>query len=225
LITDAPGTGQSLDIIADSMRCATPGGAAAPGAVEAAADPADAGGALDFAEVYQAHFDFAWRTIRRLGVPAGQVDDVVQDVFLVVARRLPSFDPERSHPRSWLYGVITRVVLNDRRRQRRKDRPCLPLDDPSEPSLASRIPSTAPGPLQAAEEQEALRLASAILETLPEDRRELLILADLEEMPIVEAAESLGINVNTAHSRLRTARREFDEALARFRARDERRKV
>jgi len=219
LITDAGRSGQWLDIIADSMSCASPGAAAA-GAVEAAPDAA---GTLDFAAVYQAHFAFAWRTIRRLGVPADQVDDVVQDVFVVVARRLPSFDPGRSHPRSWLYGVITRVVRNDRRRQRRKDRPCLPLDDGSEPSLASRLPSTAPGPQQAAEEQEALRLVSAILDTMPEDRRELLILADLEEMPIVEAAESLGINLNTAHSRLRAARREFDEALARFRAREARR--
>ena len=182
--------------------------------------PESGAAALDFAQVYEDHFAFTWRTIRRMGVPAAKMDDVLQDVFLVVAQRLASFDPTRAHLRSWLYGIIMNVVSNERRRHRRKDQPCLPLvDDDAGAGVGERLASGAPGPQQAAETREAMRLASEILDSLPEERREILILADLEEMSVVEVAESLGLNVNTAHSRLRAARREFVEALARFHAR------
>jgi RNA polymerase sigma-70 factor (ECF subfamily) len=179
---------------------------------------------LDFARVYEEHFAFAWRTLRRLGVPSERLDDALQDAFLVISQRLSTYDPARGHLRSWIYGIVVHVVRNDRRRHRRKEAPCVPLSDSdSSPDLGERLATSAPSPSQTAEEHEALRLALSILDALPEERREVLVLADLEEMPIVEIAESLGLNVNTTHSRLRAARREFDEALARFRARSGRR--
>lgn len=177
-----------------------------------------------FAEVYAAHFAFVWRMLRRRGVRADRLDDVVQDVFLVVAQRLPTFDAKRAHLRSWVYGIAANVVSNERRRWRRKDQPLLPLstEGDSASSIAARLASPNTGPAQALEEAEAFRLAAQLLDSIPEERREVLVLADLEEMPMAEIAESLGINVNTAYSRLRAARAEFDQALARHRARAER---
>lgn len=188
------------------------------------AEPA-AEAAPTFERVYDEHFAFVWRTLRRQGVDASRLDDVVQDVFLAVAQRLSSYDPSRGHVRSWLYGITMNIVQNERRRYRRKDAPNLPLetDDDSGRNLADRLPSVTPGPGQSVETAEAMRIAWELLESVPEERREVLVLADLEEMPVVEIAESLGLNVNTTHSRLRAARREFDEALARFRAREARR--
>ncbi len=177
-----------------------------------------------FGEVYATYFSFVWRTLRRRGVREDRLDDVVQDVFLTVAQRLPTFDPERAHVRSWVYGIATNIVSNERRRWKRKDQPLLPLatDNDSAPNIETRLTSPGGGPSQALEDAEAFRLAAALLETIPEERREVLILADLEELPMVEVAESLGINVNTAYSRLRAARNELDEALTRHHARTKR---
>jgi RNA polymerase sigma-70 factor (ECF subfamily) len=177
-----------------------------------------------FGEIYAAQFSFVWRMLRRLGVREDRLDDVLQDVFLTVSQRLPKFDPERAHLRSWIYGIVSNLVANERRRWRRKDQPLLPLatDNDSSPNIDTRLASPGGGPAQALEDAEAFRLAAELLETIPEERREVLMLADLEEMPMVEVAESLGINVNTAYSRLRTARRELDEALARHHARTNR---
>jgi len=170
---------------------------------------------LPFAELYQAHFDFVWRTLRRAGVPVSTLDDAVQDAFLAIAQRLDSYDPTRGHLRSWIYGIAMNVAMNARRRHRRKDAPC--IGEAS--SVLERLPSSLPPPCEATEQSEALRLADRLLGELSEERREVLVLAELEEMSMTEIAESLGLNVNTAYSRLRAARRELDEILARHRAR------
>ncbi len=174
-----------------------------------------------FSELYSLHFSFVWRTLRRLAVREDRLDDVLQEVFLTISQRLPTYDPSRTALRSWIYGIAVNLVSNERRRWRRKDQPCVPLSTDSDSSIGigARLASPTANPAQALEELEAFRLASQLLEEIPEDRREILILADLEEMPMSEVAESLGINVNTAYARLRTARKELDEALARHRAR------
>src|SRR5262245_19722044 len=69
---------------------------------------------LSFKEVYDEHFRFVWRSLRRLGVPESDVADAVQDVFIVVHRRLGEFEG-RSKVTTWLYGICYRVA-HDRRR-------------------------------------------------------------------------------------------------------------
>jgi RNA polymerase sigma-70 factor (ECF subfamily) len=78
-------------------------------------------------EIYNEYFDFVWRNARRLGVPASAADDVVQEVFIVVQRRLSEFDG-RTQIRSWIFGILVRVVGNYRRTFLRKEARCVPLD-------------------------------------------------------------------------------------------------
>src|SRR5215510_272402 len=65
------------------------------------------------AEIYRTHFDFVRRTARRLGVEPQQLDDVVQEVFITVHRRIDTFEG-RSELRTWLYGITRRVVSGHR---------------------------------------------------------------------------------------------------------------
>ena len=168
----------------------------------------------DFDAVYEQHFDLVWRTARRLGVPESAADDVVQDTFVVLYHRLGDYDGETSM-RRWLIGILTRVVSEHRRRYRRKEAANVPHPEDSERALAS----CAPAPSADLEQAEAVRLLDALLTELDEDKREVLVLAHLEELTVPEIAELLGANVNTVYARLRAARREFDAAYARHRAR------
>jgi RNA polymerase sigma-70 factor (ECF subfamily) len=184
--------------------------------------PPDAGwsGPLDFDVVYDEHFVFAWRTARRLGVPEAAADDVVQDVFVVVHRRLGDYDG-RTPVKYWLLGIIHRVVADHRRTYWRKDAknvsPAVDKDG------VETLVSPTPAPNEQAEQAEAFRLVVSLLDELDADKREVLALAQLEEMNAVEIAECLGLNVNTVYGRLRAARQAFDAAYARHRARTARR--
>ncbi len=165
--------------------------------------------------VYEEHFGFAWRNLRRLGVPLASVDDAVQDVFLVVFRRWADFEG-RSSVRTWLFGIVLRVARDYRKSASRRARRLLFFDDirvehgPSDPDTED--------PHTLMERGEATRLLSELLGTLEENRRALFILVELEQMTVPEAASALGLNLNTAYARLRAARQDFEAALARHRA-------
>jgi RNA polymerase sigma-70 factor (ECF subfamily) len=176
--------------------------------------------ALD--RVYAEYFGMVWRLAQSLGIPASSVEDVVQDVFVVVHRRLPEFDAERASLRSWLYGIVVRVVRDHRRTFRRKGARLVPLGH--EGVDEGTVASTGPAPSELAERREAFALVCALLDQLDEDKRELLVLSELEEMTAPEIARVLGANVQTVYSRLRAARRAFDEAHARYLARSSRRR-
>jgi RNA polymerase sigma-70 factor (ECF subfamily) len=170
--------------------------------------PTEAHPRLHFESVYSDHFAFVWRMARRLGVPDASVDDVVQDVFLVLHRRLDEYDG-RASVRSWLFGILSLVVNDYRRRHRRKAAPCVP----SPPDWGSDIAaaSAEPSPAALAERSEQVALLKRLLELLDDDKRTILVLAYLEQMTVPEIAELLGLNLNTAYSRLRAAKRSFDE--------------
>jgi RNA polymerase sigma-70 factor, ECF subfamily len=160
---------------------------------------------LEFDAVYDQHADFVWRSLRRLGVLEPSLDDALQDVFLVVHRRLHEFEP-RSPLKAWLFAIVCRVARDHRRLIRRKGG----LDE-----LPAGLPDRAPGPAEQLEKLEALRLVDAVLEELDDDKREVFILVEIEELSAPEIAEALDLNLNTVYSRLRAARREFERALAR----------
>jgi RNA polymerase sigma-70 factor (ECF subfamily) len=173
-----------------------------------------------FEHIYDEHFALAWCTAQRLGVPDAALDDVVQDVFLVVHRRLSSFDGRVAF-QHWLLGIVARVVGRHRRTYWRKQAKNVPLAVDKDGIEAT--PSPMPAPSDEAEQREALRLIVGLLDQLDADKREVLVLSEFEEMTAVEIAECLGLNVNTVYARLRAARRAFDAAHARHRARTERR--
>jgi RNA polymerase sigma-70 factor (ECF subfamily) len=169
----------------------------------------------DFLAVYEELFPFVWRLARRLGVPEASLDDVCQEVFVVVHNRLRHFEG-RSSIKTWVYGIANNVVLTHRRSMRRKDAHRTEIDPESVVDLA-------PGPLDAASGAEAARIAHDLLSQLSDDKRTMLVLVDLEEMSVPEAAETIQTNLNTAYGRLRAARAELAAAVARFHARERRR--
>lgn len=161
-----------------------------------------------FGEIYEASFDFVWRSARRLGVKETHVDDVVQEVFMVVHRRLAEFEG-RSQLKTWLFGITRRVVGTYHRTARRK---------PTEP-LGDRELAATDDPEQRCSAVEGQALLHALLDELEPDKREVFVLAELEEMSGPEIAAALELNLNTMHARLRAARRDFEQALARHNAR------
>lgn len=165
--------------------------------------PVDAEPPRTLAAVYRAHAGFVWRVVRRLGVPDAALEDVVHDVFLVVHRRLPEYDG-RAAMTTWLFGIARGVAANHRRGQTRAER-----------KLAV-VPPPAPvaDPEADAARHEAAAFVRAFLDGLDEERRLLFALADIEGMKVPEIAEALGLNLNTAYSRLRATRELFQRALA-----------
>lgn len=160
-----------------------------------------------FEEVYLAHHDFVWSCVRAMGVPAHVVDDVTQDVFMVVHRRLPGFD-HRAPVRAWIFGIARNMVRKHRDRLGRS-RPHLQL-------VHGRAPS---GPEETLALREAAQAVQDFLDRLDEDKRDVFVLARLQGMSVPEVAEALDIKLNTAYSRLRAARLAFERYLSRLQAR------
>ncbi len=161
---------------------------------------------LRFEKVYEAEFDFAWRSLRRLGVPPPALEDAAQDLFVVVNRRLNEFEG-RSSLRTWIFSIAIRVAKEHARRHARQR---LPVD--LEPPQVPRPPH------ELMEQTEAVALLDRLLGLLDEDRRAVFVLAELEQMSVPEIATAIGANVNTVYTRLRAARQRFNQLLSEHRA-------
>jgi RNA polymerase sigma-70 factor (ECF subfamily) len=166
-----------------------------------------------FEDVYERHAAFVFRNLRRLGVPERSLDDAVQDVFVVVHRRLPEFEG-RSAITTWLFAIVLGVGRNHRRSQRRHAPEAPGSDEPDE--LAS---AAADRPDRKAEKAQAVRLLHTLLDELDEDKREAFVLSQLEGMTAPEIGEALGVNVNTVYARMRAANKAFEQAVLRHRER------
>lgn len=166
------------------------------------------------AAIYEEHFDFVWRNARRLGVPEASTDDVAQDVFIIVQRRIAAFDG-RASMQAWLFGILVRVVRDHHRSFRRKAARHVPLEH--EATKNGGAVAADPTPLELAERAERMRLLDRLLAELDEDKRVLLILSEVEQWTLREIAELFGSNTNTIYSRLRAAKRAFEQAYARSR--------
>lgn len=158
---------------------------------------------LRFDDLYEQHVDLVWRSLRRLGVPDANLEDAVQDVFIVVHRRLGEFEG-RSSLRTWVFGILYRVASDHRRSVRRKGD-----HEPLDAALADAQPL----PDAVLEAGESLRALDAALQRIDPLRRAVLVMADIEGMTAPEIAEALGIKPNTVYSRLRVARQELELAL------------
>ena len=165
---------------------------------------------IDLTAIYEAHFRYVWRCLRSLGVRDAQLDDALQDVFVVVQKRLPEFDGG-AKVSTWLYAIALRIARKYRERLRREP---ASLDDArdSQPEL---IAASGEG---RALHSERLALARRVLETLSDEQREVFVLARVEQMSAPEIAEVVGIPLNTVYSRLRAARLAFEAGIARQQA-------
>jgi RNA polymerase sigma-70 factor (ECF subfamily) len=164
-------------------------------------------------QVYQQHIDFVWRNARRLGMSSTSADDVVQDVFLVVQRRLGDFQTGNGSMRSWIFGILIRVVHDHRRTARRKTRHWVSLEQYS--AQAEQALGHPPTPSDLVERSERMRLVECLLDQLGDEARTLLVLAELEQWTITDIAQHLGCDVKVVYSKLRNARRQFEKVYRR----------
>jgi RNA polymerase sigma-70 factor (ECF subfamily) len=162
-----------------------------------------------FRAVYETYFDFVWSCTRRLGVAPEAIDDVVQDIFVVVYGRLETLERPGSI-RSWLYGIVRRTVSTYRRSRNVRERRESP-----DPAVEEHAGFMQPSPLDLAVLSDEVKLLWRLLEQVDAPKREVLVLAELEEMTMPEIAHSVGIPLNTAYSRLRAARQDFNVAFSR----------
>ncbi len=158
----------------------------------------------DFCGLYQREFPFVLHTLRRLGVAPTALEDFTHDVFVLVFKRWDSYDPTRPL-RPWLFGIAYWVVLDfNRKLETQRTARGMPLEN-------------SPAREASPEEQVAMRQAqthvNAILDSMELGRRAVFLLHELEGCTMPVIAETLGLPLNTAYSRLRLARRDFNEGV------------
>lgn len=158
-----------------------------------------------FAAAYRAEAPYVLRLLKRLGVRDGNLEDVAHDVFLAAYRRFDEYDATRP-VRPWLFGFAYRVAADHRRLFRHKYES---YEEVETPDLA-RLPD------EELAVRQARQLILRVFDELDFERRAILIMHDLEEQAVPEIARAFGIPLNTAYSRLRLARRDFESALRRI---------
>lgn len=172
------------------------------------------------AALYETHLSLVWRNLRRFGVADEQLEDATQDVFVTVHRRWESFDPRACAVETWLFGIVIRVAHYHRRTLRRRLARLVPW---FRGANLHEISSELDGPAEIVAKRQAALLLDRVLDELSDQQREILVLVDVEQITVPEASAILGINLNTAYTRLRTARLRFQNAVNRLRAGERRR--
>jgi RNA polymerase sigma-70 factor, ECF subfamily len=147
-------------------------------------------------QIFDEHARYIWRTLRHLGVPEADTPDLCQEVFVTVHRRLASFEG-RSTLRTWLYGICIRVASEHRRRPHvRKE---TALSEPPPPSGSQ----FAMAPDSNLEQRSAVQRLLAVLD---DDKRQVVVLYEIEGFSMKEVAEIVQCPLQTAYSRLHAAR-------------------
>jgi RNA polymerase sigma-70 factor (ECF subfamily) len=156
-----------------------------------------------------------FQILRRMGVPMDEIDDAMQAVLVrIVACWTQLYLLSGNELRAYACVVAGGIAVDRRRRSKRQAR-LVPLE--------GDVEVEEPGPEDALDHQRALAVLDEILSTIPEERRIVFILFEIEELGEQEIAERMGIPRGTVASRLRKARKEFERAVARRRIADERR--
>ncbi len=158
--------------------------------------------------LFRQHAAFVAGFVARLGFKGQDVDDIVQDVFLVAHRR-GGYAPGPARPTTWLAEIAIRTAMGFRRAGRRSS--LLP-----DPATADSLPSPSASPYQNAESHQTLDLVQRALSTVDLDRRAVFVLFELEGESCDAIAHALGIPVGTVYSRLHNARKEFLDAYQRI---------
>ncbi|HKP62557.1 MAG TPA: sigma-70 family RNA polymerase sigma factor [Polyangiales bacterium] len=146
--------------------------------------------------MFEQHGAFAARILRSLGVRDADLDDLLQEVFLVVARRGGDYE-ELGRARSWMYSICKRVAVAGRRRH---------LQERAAIATHSSEPACPATQLEHVEDAEALELCERLLNQLPPQQRLIFLLYEVEELSMPEIARQLGCPLQTAYSRLHKAR-------------------
>ena len=167
--------------------------------------------AFDIAAIFRDYGPFVHTVLGSLGVRASDVDDAFQEVFVVIHRRLGSFE-SRGTLRSWVYGICVRVASHFRRRT-----------SAAREIITDEVPESIDPmtPAEHLDERRARAILLSILDELDDDKRAVFVLFELEGLPMQEVAASVQCPLQTAYSRLRAAREEVELAVGRQRMRRE----
>jgi RNA polymerase sigma-70 factor (ECF subfamily) len=158
-------------------------------------------------ELFVAHATFVVRFLTRLGARPSDLDDLVQEVFLV-AHRQGGFTPDRGCATTWLAHIAMRVGANARRGLRRRA-------EQRDDDALTAYPSSSADPHRSAEATESLARVEHALAHLDREQRALFILFEVEGESCEAIALGLGIPLGTVYSRLHKARKSFRRAYAR----------
>ncbi len=164
---------------------------------------------LDVAEVYRQYGRLIWATLHRLGVAESDLPDVMQEVLIVIHRRLPSYDPN-SRLESWMFGICAKVVANYRRRAFRRHERSVPELEPTDLCNPEALNSMR-------DDRAAL---DAVLDRIDAPKRAVFLMFEIEGLSCQQIADELSLPLGTVHSRLHGARREFAASICRTRPRD-----
>ncbi len=152
------------------------------------------------------HHRFIWRCVRRFGVEVAAVDDVVQEVFIVLTRRLSEVTLGKE--RAFLTQTAFRLAANWRRGGKRRP----PMRDLMEEQVASDQDS----PEVLVEQQRTRRRLDLALDLLSDEHRAVLVLSEVDGLTRVEIAELLGLPAGTVASRLKAAKTKFASEVSRL---------
>jgi RNA polymerase sigma-70 factor (ECF subfamily) len=156
--------------------------------------------------MFAAHFDFIWRSLRRLGVIEANVDDAAQEVFMVASRRLDAIEVGKE--KSFLFGTAVRVASDARRGAgRRRER----ISDDEATDVADPTPAAD----VLVDQKRARALLDEIIASLPDGTGPVFVLYELEGLTMAEIASVLSLAPGTVASRLRRAREHFEAVIAR----------
>jgi RNA polymerase sigma-70 factor, ECF subfamily len=153
---------------------------------------------------FQKELDYIYRTLRRLGTAAAEVDDLAQEVFLALRRCWSEYDPGRPL-RPYLFGIAFRIASAYERKRRREVA-----------FGVVEVGDAGPGPDDTLQSKQARALVLAALERIPLPRRAVLVMHDIDDIPVSAVASVLDIPLFTVYSRLRKARRELEAAIRRL---------
>ena len=179
---------------------------AAPGA-QRAGDPAGPSAAPTFSVVYAEHAATVARWAARLAGPSADVEDITQEVFVVVSRRLPEFRGQ-SRMSTWLFGITAKVAANERRRRKLRQWWFRLV-----PGAGEDAPAGGEGSLAELEKRERRVLFHRALDRLSERHRRALVLFELEELSVDEVAAHLALKPGNVRVLLHRARAAFLKSM------------
>lgn len=162
------------------------------------------------AAIFREHGRYIFRLLRRLGVADADLDDVFQEVFVIVHRKLPELDPS-VQLRAWVYGICIRCASDHRKRAHTRRE--VTTDETIE-----RVDDDQTTPPEALDTMKAREILDGILRGLPDQKRDVFVLYEIEELPMQEVADALGCPLHTAYSRLYAARKLVEDGIRRARA-------
>jgi RNA polymerase sigma-70 factor (ECF subfamily) len=160
----------------------------------------------DFTAVYEACYSDVARWVRALGGPPSDLADIVQEVFVVVHRRLPDFDGENLI--AWLYRITAHQVRDFRRMIWIKHIFRRSVQ------VSSQVASVNPTQLMVLETREKQRLLEKLLWRLSESLRSTFILFEIEGYTAEEITVMQDLSMNTVRARIQRARKKMTGLLA-----------